>query len=43
VLLVLLADGGRSALRLSLLGPRSAEAQREVHERLNSAFGYRRL
>jgi hypothetical protein len=42
VLLVRLAGGGRSALRLSLLSPRGAEAQRDVHERLNSAFGYRR-
>jgi hypothetical protein len=28
---------------LSLLGARSLEAQREVHERLNQAHGYRRL
>jgi hypothetical protein len=38
-----LADGGRSVLPLSLLGPRKVDAQREVHERLNSAFGYRPL
>jgi asparagine N-glycosylation enzyme membrane subunit Stt3 len=38
-----LADGGRSALALTLLGPRANDAQRDVHERLNSAFGYRKL
>jgi hypothetical protein len=38
-----LADGGQSALPLSLLGVRAAEAQHEVSERLNAAFGYRRL
>jgi hypothetical protein len=43
VLTFVLADGRRSTLPLSLLGPRRAEAQREVHERLNQAFGYRRF
>src|SRR4051794_11918248 len=37
-----LADGERSALPLTLLGARSVDAQREVHERLNAAFGYRK-
>jgi hypothetical protein len=37
-----LADGGQSAVPVSLLGARAGEAQREVHERLNRAFGYRR-
>jgi hypothetical protein len=32
-----------STLPLSLLGTRNVEAQREVHERLNDAHGYRRL
>jgi hypothetical protein len=43
MLIFVLADGGRSALPLSLIGPRNGEAQRDVHERLNTAFGYRRL
>jgi hypothetical protein len=38
-----LSDGRMSTLPLSLLGPRAAEAQHEMHERLNAAFGYRRL
>jgi hypothetical protein len=42
-LIFVLADGGRSALPLSLIGARNGEAQRDVHERLNTAFGYRRL
>ena len=43
VLVFQLTDGGRSALPLSLLGARNGEAQREVHERLNNAYGYRRF
>jgi hypothetical protein len=42
-LVFVLADGGQSALPLSLLGSRSADAQSEVRERLNRAYGYRRL
>jgi hypothetical protein len=42
-LVIALSDGGRSALPLSFLGARKLEAQREVHERLNGAFGYRRF
>jgi hypothetical protein len=42
-LVIALADGARSAMPLSFLGARKVEAQREVHERLNSAFGYRRI
>jgi hypothetical protein len=38
-----LTDGSTSTLPLSLLGRRAAEAQHEMHERLNAAFGYRRL
>jgi hypothetical protein len=38
-----LSDGGTSTLPMSLLGTRAAEAQHEMHERLNAAFGYRRL
>ena len=30
------------ALPLTLLGARGVDAQREVHERLNAAFGYRK-
>ncbi len=42
-LLVSLSGGRSSVIPLSLLGARSAEAQREIHERLNGAHGYRRL
>ena len=42
-LVFVLADGGRSAVPLSLLGRRNADAQRDVHERLNRAYGYRRF
>ena len=38
-----LSNGRTSSLPLTLLGPRNAEAQREVHERLNAANGYRKL
>lgn len=43
VILVELADGRTSIVPVSLLGSRAREAQREMHERLNSAFGYRGL
>ena len=37
-------QGGRTSMvPLSLLGSRAGQAQREVHDRLNTAFGYRRL
>ncbi len=42
-IVVELAGGGTSLVPLSLLGLRATEAQREMHERLNTAFGYRRL
>jgi hypothetical protein len=42
-IVVELADGRTSVVPLALLGPRAGEAQREIHERLNTAFGYRRL
>lgn len=38
-----LVNGGTSTLPLSLLGLRALPAQQEMHERLNAAFGYRRL
>ncbi len=38
-----LDDGRACVLALSLLGARSVEAQRDVHERLNAAHGYRRV
>ncbi len=40
---IALTDGGTSILPLTLLGAQSMAAQREIHERLNSAYGYRRL
>ena len=43
VLVFTLADGGQSAIPVSLLGARNSEAQREVHERLNRAYGYRKF
>ncbi|MBA2699449.1 MAG: hypothetical protein H0U61_11890 [Nocardioidaceae bacterium] len=42
-LVMQLADGSRSVVPLTLLGNRTGEAKREVHERLNSAYGYRPL
>ena len=37
-------SGGRTSLvPSSLVGLRATEAQREMHDRLNTAFGYRRL
>ena len=38
-----LSGGRTSIVPLSLLGLRATEAQREMHNRLNTAFGYRRL
>ncbi len=38
-----LADGRTSFVPVGLLGSRAVEAQREIHERLNNAHGYRRL
>jgi len=38
-----LRDGTSTTLPLTLLGPAHLAAQREVHERLNTAHGYRRL
>ncbi len=42
-LVISLEDGRSTVLPLTLLGLRHLEAQREVHERLNAAHGYRRL
>ncbi|MGH3502761.1 MAG: hypothetical protein ACRDQA_17985 [Nocardioidaceae bacterium] len=40
---IALTGGQRSLLPVPLLGLRAVEAQREIHDRLNTAFGYRRL
>lgn len=42
-IVVELWGGGTSLVPLSLLGLRATEAQREMRDRLNTAFGYRRL
>ncbi len=42
-IVVELSGGQTSLVPLSLLGPRAREAQQEMHNRLNAAFGYRRL
>jgi hypothetical protein len=42
--IVLALTGGRSTVvPLSLLGRRNVEAQRDIHDRLNDAYGYRHL
>ncbi|MDX6366792.1 MAG: hypothetical protein QOK30_1868 [Nocardioidaceae bacterium] len=42
--IVLALSGGRSTVvPLSLLGRRNVEAQRDIHNRLNDAYGYRHL
>jgi hypothetical protein len=43
VMVVTLNDGRTTSVPLTLLGPRSMAAEREMHSRLNAAFGYRRL
>jgi hypothetical protein len=43
VILVELSDGRTSVVPVTLLGSRAMQAQREMHERLNTAFGYRSL
>ncbi|MGI8578623.1 MAG: hypothetical protein ACR2KG_12090 [Nocardioidaceae bacterium] len=40
---IVLSEGCTSIVPIALLGARAMEAQREIHARLNSAFGYRRL
>jgi hypothetical protein len=42
-IVVQLSDGRTSTVPVMLLGTRSVEAQREMHERLNTAYGYRSL
>ncbi len=42
-IVVQLSDSRTSTVPVMLLGARSVEAQREMHERLNAAYGYRRL
>jgi hypothetical protein len=43
VMQVTLSDGRTTSVPVSLLGSRSVAAEQEMHTRLNSAFGYRRL
>ncbi len=38
-----LSDGRFTVVPVSLLGRRSQESRREIHDRLNAAFGYRHL
>jgi hypothetical protein len=43
VVVVTLSNDRRSVVPVSLLGPQAITAEREIHTRLNAAFGYRRL
>ena len=43
MLVWLLDDGSRSWLPAKLIGARFADLERDVHDRLNAAYGYRRL
>ena len=43
VMQITLRGGRSSVVPLVLLGPQAVVAEREIHERLNAAFGYRRL
>jgi hypothetical protein len=43
VMVVTLSDGRTTSVPLVLLGSQTVAAEREMHSRLNSAFGYRRL
>ena len=43
LMVVTLRAGGTTVVPLVLLGARAVPAERAVHERLNAAFGYRRL
>ena len=43
VMVVTLTDGRTTSVPLVLLGTHTMAAEREMHRRLNSAFGYRRL
>jgi hypothetical protein len=43
MIVVELSDGRTSTVPVTLLGARALEVQREMHERLNGAFGYRSL
>ncbi|MEP6666920.1 MAG: hypothetical protein ABJA81_10770 [Nocardioidaceae bacterium] len=43
LIVVDLGDGGHSVVPVALLGRRALEAQRQIHELLNTAYGYRRL
>jgi hypothetical protein len=43
VMSISLRDGRATLVPLSLLGGQAVTAERDVHDRLNSAFGYRRL
>jgi hypothetical protein len=43
LIVIQLKDGQRSLLPLTLLGARSVEAEREIHDRLSTGHGYRPL
>lgn len=43
VMLIRLSDGRTTAVPLSVLGSAAPVAERDIHERLNAAFGYQRL
>jgi hypothetical protein len=43
VMVVRLSGGRSTVVPLALLGPQAVDAERDMHERLNAAFGYRRL
>jgi hypothetical protein len=43
VMQVTLSGGRSTSVPVSLLGAQSVAAEREMHSRLNAAFGYRRL
>jgi hypothetical protein len=42
-IVVTLRGGGTTVIPLSLLGRQHVDAQRDIHNRLNTAFGYRHL
>jgi hypothetical protein len=43
IMSITLASGEVTVVPLSLLGDQGGAAEREVHDRLNAAYGYRRL
>ena len=42
-IVITLHTGNRTVIPLSLLGRHHVDAQRDIHDRLNTAFGYRHL